>query len=409
MTVYSAESFFRAKISQPILKATACPITVRISKLPTLTNWLLTISPNTENEEIVEYNNPQAGTMTIDIIKRGIKPDSILLTTNWVDYNNTTYQFLHTQNDIIRGDVNHVHINQGIGNSTLATNTWVGISKLSVAAVDAGDPIVVGKNDYSSTSNLWITKLSTAPASAANPIAVGDNDSRLSTTVVSANGMAWTVNSSNDITLSTTVTWVLKGNGTAISAATEGTDYYKPAWTDVVVADGWTGRSSHTAYAPIFWGTTWTWAQQSWTVGNIWEVLTSNWAWAIPTFQPSIRWRTTAVNLLPLPAAPSTSGSSTTTYGTTVTYDWGLVIWWINGVVSGSDGTWTLWVQYSPDNSNWTTIMSASAYATSYNNFSAPVVSTVEWALIAAWYIRTFATATSVHWCNVTIWMQWRY
>lgn len=185
MTVYSAESFFRAKISQSILKATACPITVRLSKLPTLTNWLLTISPNTENEEIVEYNNPQAGAMTIDIIKRGIKPDSILLTTNGVDYNNTTYQFLHTQNDIIRWDVNHIHINQGIGNSTLATNTWVGITKLSVAATDAWDPIAVGTNDPrlipndASTTVKWVTKLSVAPVSAANPIAVGDNDPRL--------------------------------------------------------------------------------------------------------------------------------------------------------------------------------------------------------------------------------------
>lgn len=185
MTVYSAESFLRAKIEQPILKATVCPITVRVSKLPTLTNGLLTISPNTENEEIVEYNNPQAGTMTIDIIKRGIKPTSILLTTDGVDYNNTSFQFLHSQNDLIRWDVNHIHVNQGIGNSTLATNLWVGISKLSVAAVDAGNPIVVWDNDPrltpsdSSTTVKWVTKLSVAPVSAANPIAVGDNDSRL--------------------------------------------------------------------------------------------------------------------------------------------------------------------------------------------------------------------------------------
>lgn len=180
MTVYSAESFFRSKISESLLESTAVPITVRVSKLPTLTNGLLTISPNTENEEIVEYNNPQAGTMTIDIIKRGIKPDSILLTTNGVDYNNTTYYKAHTQNDVIRGDVNHIHINQGIGNSTLATNTWVGITKLSVAAVDAGDPIVVGNNDPrvgdASTTVKATVKLSVAPVSADNPIALGAND-----------------------------------------------------------------------------------------------------------------------------------------------------------------------------------------------------------------------------------------
>ena len=147
MTTYPAESFFRAKINASILKATACPITVPLSKLPSVTNGLLTMSPNSEYEEICEYNNPNPTTMTIDIIKRWIKPSSLLLTTNGIDYNNTLHQFDHTQNDIIRGDVNHIHLNQGIGNTTLATNLWVGISKLSVAAVAAWDPIVVGDND----------------------------------------------------------------------------------------------------------------------------------------------------------------------------------------------------------------------------------------------------------------------
>jgi len=147
MTTYPAESFFRAKINASILKATACPMTVPLSKLPSVTNGLLTMSPNSEYEEICEYNNPNPTTMTIDIIKRWIKPSSLLLTTNGIDYNNTLHQFDHTQNDIIRGDVNHIHLNQGIGNTTLATNLWVGISKLSVAAVAAWDPIVVGDND----------------------------------------------------------------------------------------------------------------------------------------------------------------------------------------------------------------------------------------------------------------------
>jgi len=147
MTTYPAESFFRAKINASILKTTACPVTVPLSKLPSVTNGLLTMSPNSEYEEICEYNNPNPTTMTIDIIKRWIKPSSLLLTTNGIDYNNTLHQFDHTQNDIIRGDVNHIHLNQGIGNTTLATNLWVGISKLSVAAVAAWDPIVVGDND----------------------------------------------------------------------------------------------------------------------------------------------------------------------------------------------------------------------------------------------------------------------
>jgi trimeric autotransporter adhesin len=53
-----------------------------------------------------------------------------------------------------------------------------------------------------------------------------------SVTVESANGLAGTVNDAEttpQITLSTTVTGLLKGNGTAVSAATAGTDYLAPA------------------------------------------------------------------------------------------------------------------------------------------------------------------------------------
>jgi len=53
-----------------------------------------------------------------------------------------------------------------------------------------------------------------------------------SVSVVSANGLAGTVATSTTtpaITLSTSITGVLKGNGTAISAATAGTDYIVPS------------------------------------------------------------------------------------------------------------------------------------------------------------------------------------
>lgn len=55
-------------------------------------------------------------------------------------------------------------------------------------------------------------------------------------------------------------------------------------WT---VARGGTGRSSLTAYAPLFGGTTSTGAVQSGTVGTAGQVLTSNGAGALPTFQPA--------------------------------------------------------------------------------------------------------------------------
>jgi hypothetical protein len=65
--------------------------------------------------------------------------------------------------------------------------------------------------------------------------------------VVSANGLAGSVataTSTPAVTLSTTVTGIVKGNGTALSAASSGTDYYAPGSTDVVVADGGTGSST---------------------------------------------------------------------------------------------------------------------------------------------------------------------
>lgn len=147
MPTYQAESFYRAKISSSIAAGQTCPITIRVSKLPTRTSWLLTISPNTEYEEMVEYGNINWTTMTIDITKRGINPASTLLSSNGTDYNVVAFQKDHTQNDIIRWDVNHIHINQAIGNTTLASNSNPWISKLSVAPVDVNNPIVVGDND----------------------------------------------------------------------------------------------------------------------------------------------------------------------------------------------------------------------------------------------------------------------
>jgi hypothetical protein len=62
--------------------------------------------------------------------------------------------------------------------------------------------------------------------------------------------------------------------------------YYIVGGTDVAVADGGTGRSSHTAYAVLCGGTTTTAAQQSIaSVGSLGHVLTSNGAGALPTFQ----------------------------------------------------------------------------------------------------------------------------
>jgi hypothetical protein len=61
--------------------------------------------------------------------------------------------------------------------------------------------------------------------------ATGSGGTVTTTSVVSANGFAGTVSNASStpaITISTSVTGVLKGNGTALSAATAGTDYVAP-------------------------------------------------------------------------------------------------------------------------------------------------------------------------------------
>lgn len=75
--------------------------------------------------------------------------------------------------------------------------------------------------------------------------------------VVSANGLAGTV--ANDtttpaITLSTTVTGVLKGNGTAISAATAGSDYQAPITLTTTGSSGAATFVGNTLNIPIYTG-----------------------------------------------------------------------------------------------------------------------------------------------------------
>lgn len=65
----------------------------------------------------------------------------------------------------------------------------------------------------------------------------GGSGSVQDVSVVSANGFAGTVanpTSSPDITISTTVTGLLKGNGTAVSAAVAGTDYAAASHTHAI-------------------------------------------------------------------------------------------------------------------------------------------------------------------------------
>lgn len=131
MSTYPAESFYRGTIRQSIANNTSVPFTLKVSKIPTLTSWLLTISPNTANEEIIEYSGVDWTALTITVVKRWISPSAQALLVNGTDYNNATYQKAHSQNDTIRGDVNHLHIIQDYWdlqaqiNWKVATNSWL--------------------------------------------------------------------------------------------------------------------------------------------------------------------------------------------------------------------------------------------------------------------------------------------
>ncbi|MCP5004122.1 MAG: hypothetical protein GY941_09305, partial [Planctomycetes bacterium] len=96
---------------------------------------------------------------------------------------------------------------------------------------------------------------------------------------------------SNEFALGTLATGVLKNTTTTgiPTIAVEGTDYYGPSGTDIPVTDGGTGRStSTTAYGVICAGTTAAGVQQTVaSAGTSGQVLTSNGASALPTFQAS--------------------------------------------------------------------------------------------------------------------------
>lgn len=205
-------------------------------------------------------------------------------------------------------------------------------------------------------SNGYMLVADNTKATGLNWIATTNWGTVTTTSVTSANWFAWTVSNPTttpSITLSTTITWVLKGNWTAISAASAWTDYYAPWSTDVAVADGWTWVSSLTAYAPIFWGTTSTWAIQSGTVWTSGQVLTSNGAWALPTFQ-NVWSDFTYSGSLKIATASSnwTWVDASTHYQTNWLTVWTCVLSrWTSGYAK---------LRYSPDNATWTDILNVS-------------------------------------------------
>lgn len=87
---------------------------------------------------------------------------------------------------------------------------------------------------------------------------------------------------------------------------------------DATVPDGGTGVTSFTAYAPIFGGTTATGALQSGTVGTTGQVLTSNGAGSLPTFQSVGSGTVTSVSVATANGFSGTVATATTTPAITI-------------------------------------------------------------------------------------------
>lgn len=125
-------------------------------------------------------------------------------------------------------------------------------------------PTTTDETNWDTAYNERITTLTTTGSSGAAtligntlniPQYAGSTGTVTTVSVTSANGFAGTVANATttpSITLSTSITGVLKGDGTAISAATAGTDYQSPVTLTVTGSSGAATFVSNTLNIPTY-------------------------------------------------------------------------------------------------------------------------------------------------------------
>jgi len=137
-----------------------------------------------------------------------------------------------------------------LNNMTLA-NVTINSTYTPITASQGGTGLTApgtAGNVLTSTGSGWISSASGGG---------GGSGTVTSVSVVSANGLAGAVANATTtpaITLSTSVTGLLKGNGTAISAATAGTDYQAPITLTTSGTSGAATFTSNTLNIPQYAG-----------------------------------------------------------------------------------------------------------------------------------------------------------
>ena len=224
--------------------------TASISQSNTSTNGYLSSTDwNTFNGKQTAYTNLS----TIGALANG---------TGWL-YNNGTGTFSYstpTAADVGAVPTSRTLTINGTTYDLTANRTWSVGTVTSVAALTLGTTGTDLSSSVATGTTTPVITLNVPTASATNRGALSAADwttfnnkgsgSVTSVSVVSANGFAGTVATSTTtpaITLSTSITGVLKGNGTAISAAVSGTDY-APATsgTSILYGNGSGGFSNVT-------------------------------------------------------------------------------------------------------------------------------------------------------------------